>query len=152
MSILETANQLTSTVTTARSEFLALDDATARHKPTSDRWSIAEVVGHLVDSACNNHQRFIRAQESDTLEFPKYDQNSWAACNNYHERDWQELVELWYFYNLHIAHVMRAIPDDQLQTPCNITTYEPCTLEFLVTDYLDHLNHHLVKIRERLES
>lgn len=143
------ASQLTSTVGEWRIKLLELDQTTARHKPSADRWSIAEVLGHLVDSACNNHQRFVRAQESDALTFPKYNQNTWVSASDYQHCDWPQLVELWSLYNYHIAHVMRNIPERSLQTPCTITPYETCTLEFLVTDYLDHLYHHLKKIGER---
>ena len=152
MGTIETATSLIAVVTEARVWLLNLDAATVRHKPTPDRWSIAEVIGHLIDSACNNRQRFIRAQEEDEPTFSKYDQNSWAAKNGCHRSRWTDLVELWYFYNLHLAQVMRAIPNDQLGTPCTIAPSQTCALEFLVTDYLDHLNHHLEKIRERIED
>jgi len=151
MTVAETADQLVSTAREARSWLLDLSEEAVRHKPAPDRWSIAEVIGHLVDSACNNHQRFVRAQESETLEFPKYDQISWTAKGDYHGSNWAGLIELWFQYNCHLAHVIRNIPAEQLSTPCAITSYEPCTLEFLVTDYLDHLNHHMAKIRERVE-
>lgn len=152
MVTLKTATDLEAVVSAARGWLLKLDDVTVRHKPSADRWSIAEVVGHMIDSACNNHQRFIRAQELDELTFPKYEQNSWVAKSVYETADWSQLVQFWYLYNLHLAVVIRGIPSDQLSTSCTITPYDPCTLEYLVIDYLDHLNHHLAKIRERVES
>lgn len=150
MALEETAAALVERVEEASAQLRGLDEATARRRPTPDRWSIAEVIGHLIDSACNNHQRFIRAQEVDALTFPKYDQNSWAEKNGYQEADWPELVELWRLYNRRLAAVIRRIDPAELPTVCTITPYDPCTLEFLVTDYLDHLEHHLKKIRERL--
>lgn len=150
MPVTATAADLVARVEEA-SEWLArLDETTVRHKPTPERWSIAEVIGHLVDSATNNHQRFIRAQEADELVFPKYDQNSWAEKSGYHDADWRELVELWRLYNRLLAGVIRRIPAEKLTVRCTIGPYDPCTLEFLVVDYLDHLEHHLKKIRERL--
>ena len=104
----------------------------------------------MIDSACNNHQRFIRAQELPELTFPGYEQNLWVQKNGYHESDWRELVELWFLYNQRLADVIRRIPPEELETPCTITLYETCTLGFLVDDYLDHLLHHLGKIRERV--
>ena len=151
MKISTVAKKLQASISEARTWLAELDETTVRHKPTPDRWSIAEVVGHLVDSASNNHQRFIRAQELESLSFPKYEQNQWVALNRYHESEWTPLVELWYHYNLHLAHVIRNIPIDKLSTACTITPFDACTLEFLVTDYLDHLNHHLGKIQERLK-
>ena len=127
-----------------------IDEQTAHHKPSPERWSISEVIGHLVDSACNNHQRFIRGQEPGELTFPKYDQNFWVQAGNYRQHNWAALVSLWYGYNRHLAVVMAHVAEDQLDTPCTITPYDTCSLEFLITDYVDHLNHHLVKIKERI--
>lgn len=118
--------------------------------PSPGRWSIADVVGHLVDSACNNHQRFVRAQNADALIFPKYDQNAWVAAANYSNFDWPSLVSLWALYNRMLANLIRNIRHDDLQTPCTIGPNEACTLEFLVTDYVDHLDHHLTVLRNRL--
>ena len=150
MGVAKVAGNLEASVTDARTWLRELGDEQVRFKPSPDRWSIAEVVGHLVDSACNNHQRFIRAQTTDLLSFPKYEQNDWAKLGHYHTMSWQQLVELWFNYNCLITHVIRNIPDDQLLTRCEIVGYEPCTLDFLVEDYLVHLNHHLTKIRERI--
>lgn len=152
MSAQEIADQLAAVVNEARPWLSLLDETVVRHRPTPDRWSIAEVVGHLIDSACNNHQRFIRAQEGEKLTFPKYDQNSWVEKNGYHDSPWSPLVDLWCLYNLHLAQVIRNIPLQQLETECTITPYDACTLGFLVTDYVDHLKHHLAKIRERLDE
>jgi hypothetical protein len=33
------------------------------------KWSAKQVMGHLIDSAFNNHQRFVRAQLSSSLSF-----------------------------------------------------------------------------------
>ena len=133
-----------------RPKLLGLSVDAVRHKPKSNRWSIAEVIGHLVDSACNNHQRFVRAQECDSLTFPKYDQNTWVAVGNYNQSDWPSLVNLWHLYNQHIAQLIRNIPISQLDTPCTIAPYETCTLQFLIEDYLVHLQHHLDKLSERI--
>lgn len=149
-SVREVPDELESAVKQARDWLLELSDETVRFRPAPDRWTIAEVIGHLVDSATNNHQRFIRAQEVDSFTFPKYEQVSWVKLNDYGKSDWSTLVELWCLYNLHLAHVIRNIPADQWETECVIEPYPACTLGFLITDYLDHLNHHLVKIRERI--
>jgi hypothetical protein len=129
---------------------LELPSEAAHAKPSADRWSISEVVGHLVDSACNNHQRFVRAQSTDALEFPKYEQNEWVSAANYRQSDWQSLVRLCCDYNRMLASLIRSIPVESLAVPCTITPYDTCTLEFLVTDYLDHLNHHFAILDTRL--
>lgn len=146
----DTADKISALVDKWRPILESLSEEQFRFKPTADRWSIAEVIGHLVDSANNNHQRFIRAQRCSELTFPKYDQNHWVDACGYHSVDQSDLIQLWYHYNKIISNVLRRLPADQLKTPCTITPYETCSLEFLVTDYFTHLKHHLEKIHERI--
>ena len=121
----------------------------AAARPSPDVWSAQEVLGHLLDSATNNHQRFIRAQQEDSLKFPGYAQDFWMNSQNYSESDWDELLELWYLYNRHLARVIRRIPADRLDTTCTIGNSKPVTLRFLVEDYLPHMQHHLEQIYKR---
>jgi hypothetical protein len=106
-------------------------------------WSWKQVIGHLIDSASNNHQRFVRAILSDALEFPSYDQAGNVRVQAVQEVDWLLLVSLWSSYNRYLAHVIAQIPEDRSETVCRIGKGEPVTLGFLATDYLAHLLHHL---------
>ena len=143
------AAELTEVVQAALPRMTALSEATVTHRPAPDRWTIKEVLGHLIDSAANNHQRFVRAQFVSELVFPKYEQNEWVRSQHYNEIEWPELVELWRRYNLHLAHVVQNIAPEALGVRCTIGDYEPMTLKALTEDYLVHLKHHLAKIEER---
>ncbi|MFZ0960360.1 MAG: DinB family protein [Terriglobia bacterium] len=106
-------------------------------------WSRRQVLGHLIDSASNNHQRFVRASLADSLEFPAYDQNGWARVQSAEEADWSLLVALWANYNRYLAHVMAHLSVAKLDVPIRIGQNEPVTLAFVAKDYLRHLVHHL---------
>lgn len=147
---IDTASEIESLIVSWRSRLLELDAATANAKPAADRWSISEVVGHLVDSACNNHQRFVRAQYCSDFVFPKYEQNEWVAAAHYQHADWESLVELWYYYNRQMAVIIRNMPKSSLSTPCTIMPFETVTLGFLVSDYLEHMKHHLNIMADRI--
>lgn len=147
----EAASEIEAIVEDWRKRLLRIEAETAHEKPNSDRWSISEVIGHLIDSACNNHQRFIRAQAVDELVFPKYDQNAWVAGADYRHASWESLVHLWHHYNRLIAVLVRNVALDQLSTPCTIEPHEPCTLGFLIDDYVVHLQHHCEKLAERIK-
>jgi hypothetical protein len=109
-------------------------------------WSRKEVIGHLVDSASNNHQRFVRAALQPSLEFPAYDQNGNVRFEGPQEADWSLLVSLWAAYNRYLAHVIARLPASKLDTVCRIGSGKPVTLGFLATDYVTHLAHHLSQI------
>jgi hypothetical protein len=106
-------------------------------------WNRKELLGHLIDSAANNHQRFVRAQLGDALVFPSYEQDSWVAAQRYRDRPWSELVDVWTAFNTHVANAIEAVPPAKLSTKCVIGAEEPVTLEWLMRDYLRHLRHHL---------
>lgn len=146
------AEDLIATVDKAAGELLRLSDALVAARPAPDRWTIKEVIGHLIDSAANNHQRFVRAQFAKELIFPKYEQNQWVSAQHYNAVEWPQLVELWQSYNRHLGHVVRHVDKNALAVRCVIGSYEPVTLLFLMEDYVDHMKHHLHKIAERVES
>lgn len=140
------ADELRSTVEDACVRFAAIPEeaaATGRHPGA---WSSKEVLGHLIDSASNNHQRFVRMQMADYLEMPNYEQESWVRSQGYAQESWTNLVELWRRYNLHLAHVLSRVPQAALQNRCKIGDHEPMTLERIATDYLSHMRHHLEQI------
>lgn len=109
-------------------------------------WSRKQVMAHLIDSASNNHQRFVRAAQQVSLDFPGYDQDGNIQVQAPQEADWGLLVSLWAAYNRYLAHIIAHLPASKLETPCRIGSGQPVTLGFVATDYLTHLVHHLVQI------
>ena len=126
-----------------------IDERVAVTKPGPGVWSIKEIIGHLVDSAANNHQRFVRAQSVDALTFPSYDQDEAVNVQDFQNYSWPELIQFWRLYNRHLAHVIERIPADKQDVACSIGPNEPKSLEWLVQDYLVHLRHHMNQIEER---
>ena len=109
-------------------------------------WSRKELIAHLIDSASNNHQRFVRAAQQVSLEFPGYDQAGNIKVQVPLLAPWPVLVSLWASYNRYLSHLIAHLPADKLQTPCRIGDSDPVTLAFLVEDYVVHLEHHLAQI------
>jgi hypothetical protein len=137
-----------------------MSEAESRRKSAPGDWAPVEILGHLVDSAANNHQRFVRAQFTDDLVFSGYEQNEWVSSQRYADESWPELIQLWSAYNLHLHHVASVIPAPILTKPRANHTLdqiafklveknEPATLEYLIRDYVDHLRHHLDQIFNR---
>jgi hypothetical protein len=133
-------------VTDANPRLLQISPEIVLRKASPDDWSKQEILGHLVDSALNNHQRFVRGALNAARDFPPYDQNRWVAIQGYNEGKWEELVELWTQVNLHLCRIIERIPQGALDNPCNIGKETPVSLGFVVGDYLRHLNMHLEQI------
>jgi len=142
----ELSDKLVRVVRSAESILLQVPEAESSKPVLSGGWSRKQVLGHLIDSASNNHQRFVRAALQASLDFPGYDQDGCVRVQAVEEADWTLLVSLWAGYNRYLAHVIAHLPDSKLETLCRIGLDEPVTLRFLADDYLRHLLHHLGQI------
>lgn len=147
----DTANQIRRTVDEASAAMVRMkpDEVSLRRRP--DGWSKKEILGHLIDSAANNHQRFVRASYHAAASFPTYDQNAWVRIQQYQASEWVGLVTLWSAFNRHLSDVIDRIPEEAKSSPCNVGKAEPVTLGFVVTDYLRHLQHHVSQILDQKE-
>jgi hypothetical protein len=142
----QTAERLWRILTATPPRLVDISDADASHATTKGHWSKKEVLGHLIDSAANNHQRFVRAQLAPSLELPEYEQEGWVAAQAYGTESWPDLVNLWLLYNRHLLHVIRHIPETALSVPCSIGGKPPVPLREVVSGYMEHLEHHLAQI------
>jgi hypothetical protein len=145
------------TVDGSAGRLLELSSVDAAKRPAPGKWSPKEIIGHLIDSASNNHGRFVRAQLQDDLIFDGYEQAEWVRVEGYQQRKWADLVLLWQALNHHLAHVMAAADPDALTRPRarhNLDSLawrpvdrgEPATLEYFMRDYVGHLKHHLRQV------
>jgi hypothetical protein len=143
------ALKLQATVEREAAQISRLTEADAAVKGSSPAWSKKEELGHLIDSAANNHVRFVRASLEPEFRGPTYQQNGWVDRHGYYDMPWDDIVEFWRRYNALLAAVVRRIPEDRLQTPCVIGDSAPVTLRFLIEDYVLHMQHHLDHILRR---
>ncbi len=114
-------------------------------KINSTKWSKKEILGHLIDSAANNHQRFIRVQY-ENIPTIIYDQNKWNELNHYQQLESKHIIQLWTIYNQHLLEILKRIPEENMCLELNVGNEINVTLQFLMDDYLLHLEHHLKQI------
>jgi hypothetical protein len=144
--MMELSDKLLSVIEVAEPRLRQISEMESTKPVLSGGWSRKQVIGHLIDSASNNHQRFVRAAQQASLDFPGYDQEGNIRVQAPQEADWALLVSLWAAYNRYLAHVIAHVPASKLETPCRIGSREPVSLAFIATDYLTHLVHHLNQI------
>ena len=142
----ELSDQLRRLVEAAEPALRQIPESDSMSPALPGGWSRKQVLGHLIDSASNNHQRFVRAMLQSSLDFPGYDQQGNIRVQAVQEADWVLLISLWAAYNRYLAHLIAHIPPSQRDIPCRIGAGEPITLGFLASDYLTHLRHHLRQI------
>jgi hypothetical protein len=145
------------TVVSATGRLRQISPEQSARQPGPEKWSVKEILGHLIDSAANNHQRFVRAQFTNDLVFPGYEQERWVSAQKYADEPWPDLIQLWSSYNMHLAHVISAIPEDSLMRARihhnldqlamrPVDKNDAATLDYFVRDYLVHMKHHLEQI------
>lgn len=117
-------------------------------KPSDDSWSLREIVGHLIDSASNNHQRFVRLQLDDLLDFPVYEAEAWVQTQNYNNVDWRTLVALWYHYNCLLINVIENA-DEKTFDNVWVKNEESIPLLELIQDYYKHMSLHIEHFNRR---
>lgn len=147
----------------AAARMLAMDDEKTSRPRAPGQWSRKEIVGHLIDSAVNNHARFVRAVLQDDLVFDGYDQDGWVRAQRYRERSWPALVRVWRLLNRQIADVVGGMPAEALERPrrrhnLHEIAFRPApvdaeaTLAYLIRDYVAHLQHHLAQVLEPADA
>jgi hypothetical protein len=154
---------LATTVDEAAVALVSLPETVVTWRPTATSWSAKEIIGHLIDSATNNHQRFVRASSQPDLVFPGYAQEEWVRVQAYDHASWYELLSLWRGYNRHLVRVMASIPEEVRTRPHSrhnlheigwksFAPDAPATLDDLMADYVGHLQHHVGQVHDRVRA
>ncbi len=148
----ESAAALDAAVDATLAVLARFDEPTSQAPLRPGGWCARETLGHLIDSACNNHRRFMVGQSRGVAKFDGYEQDEWVDRQHYRAEPWQALVSLWAAYNRHLAHVMRHTSIEAAAAaglaPDGSTEV---TVRFLMDDYVGHLQHHVRQMSAFLE-
>jgi hypothetical protein len=142
----QTADRLAGILASIPLRLSDMSDADASRPTVPGHWSKKQILGHLIDSAANNHQRFVRAQLAASYEGPSYQQSGWVSTQAYATENWPDLVNLWLLYNRHLLHIIRNVNQAALPVPCVIGGDAPVPLSEVMSSYVDHMEHHLAQI------
>ena len=123
-------------------------------KRNNQNRTIKQILGHLIDSASNNHQRMIRLQYNTNLTFPDYRQDNdlWIALQDFQTEDWNNLIQLWKYFNLHMVQVIKSVDQSKLDNYWHDFEGTKVTLQEMIEGYLWHINLHLNEIQELIDK
>ena len=127
----------------------ALDGQRASVPRGQGKWSPKEELGHLIDSASNNHLRFARGAMQPEVRDAGYAQEDWVRLHGYSGMQWDSIVNFWFEYNTLLARLVERIAPDRLATVCFIGENAPVTLGFVIEDYILHMQHHIDQLLRR---
>jgi hypothetical protein len=144
-------SSLAAVVAHALPHLSAISEQGAAQRPAPNKWSKKEILGHLIDSAANNHQRLVRLQLEREISLSGYEQDGWVRVTRYQDKPWGEIIALWAAYNRHLATIIETLDPSALDHVWHAPDGD-VTLEFIATDYVRHLKHHLNQIGLNLQT
>jgi len=146
--------ELNSTVDDFFNKYKGLDNKITSTRLGVDKWTLKEIVGHLIDSASNNHQRFVRLQIVDELIFPGYgkDNSKWLEIEKYNELNFYDIISLWKQYNILIGNIIKETDEGKLENYWIKSDGDKITLKDLMIDYVRHMREHVKHFEETLKE
>jgi hypothetical protein len=138
--------QFQARLSAAEARLSAVSEDAASQPFREGGWMRKELLGHLLDSAANNHQRFVRAALDGHWIGPGYAQEAWVQLHGYYEMAWAELLASWRERNATLSRIVSRIDESTLDAPCKIGDHDTVTLRFVIEDYLRHMDHHIDQI------
>lgn len=151
----DTAKELDNIIESFKDDYMNLNESLTEIRISDDKWTLKEIIGHLIDSASNNHQRFIRLKLSNELEFPDYKNDEWLQIHNYNNMKFSELLSLFFYYNKLMVNIIANIDEKCLNSRWNVLWDENSTfitLEKLANHYVEHIKIHFSHFMERLNE
>ncbi|GGB69814.1 DinB family protein [Fictibacillus barbaricus] len=137
-------NQINHWIQSLPKEYNSMSEIEISNRPSPNKWSKKEILGHLCDSAINNIERFVKIQYAEQpYVIQSYNQEQWVVVQNYQDRPLNEILNLFQTLNKQVINIIINIPVKKLSYLCNIGNNHQKTLEWLIQDYLEHMEHHI---------
>jgi hypothetical protein len=148
------SNELNEAVNLFFDKYKDLNDEITSDRPADDTWTPKEIIGHLIDSASNNHQRFVRLQIVHELVFPGYaeDNTRWLQVQRYNDMNFSDLLFLWKQYNVLLGHIIEKADVSRLDSCWIKPDGDSITLKDLMMEYVSHLKGHFQHFEETLRE
>ena len=147
-------NELDLVVNAFYNKYRDLDNEITSKRSAANKWTLKEIIGHLIDSASNNHQRFVRLQIVDELIFPGYgkDNSKWLEIQKYNEMNFSDIMLLWKQYNVLLGNIIKEVDESKLENRWINSEGDKIILRDLMIDYIRHLKDHTQHFGQTLQE
>ncbi|RYZ85664.1 MAG: DinB family protein, partial [Proteobacteria bacterium] len=148
----KTAKAIDDALKTATAVIMNASEEKLSRRSGEGIWSAKEILGHLIDSALHNLVRFTEAQHLDEpYRHRKYDQEQLVLLNDYQHQETEDLLVLWLSLNRQISKIVASADETIIARKVVFGDGTSTDLKFLMKDYVDHLDHHLHKMKSLLK-
>ena len=137
-------------IAAAEKSLSAITEELASQPARTGGWLRKEELGHLLDSAQNNHQRIALAAINCEYAGPEYAQNAWVDLHGYRTMTWTELLAFWKTRNQMLHRIIANIPEERLSSWVRIGDSPAMTLSAWIDDYLHHMADHVTQMTTAL--
>src|SRR5690554_5118637 len=113
-----------------------------------DKWTIKEIVGHLIETERVFAYRALSFSRGDRGPLPGMNQNDWMEMNNYNSRTLNNLVNEYLAVRVATAHLFKTMSKDMI-AKSGIADGAEFSVRALAFIIAGHEIHHLNIIKEK---
>jgi hypothetical protein len=121
-------------------------------KLSEDKWTLKEMVSHLVEEASISHQFYIRLQIDRRVKLPVYDSEIWQKITKIKGFNFLELINLWKSYNYFLIYLIQQIDEKDLDNMGEGEGME-FSLKYCIEEYfIRQMDFHIELYKKRIEE
>ena len=128
--------------------FLNLPDDNAEYRYAEDKWTMKDMLQHIIDTERIMQYRLLRIARNDNTPLPGFDENHYASSAEANKRSFVELKEEFKAVRKSTDLLLKSFNETALQQKGNVSNH-PVTANAIAFIIFGHLLHHKQIIEER---
>jgi hypothetical protein len=138
------ANQLDETLELLR----GIDEQRASYRYAPDKWSIKQLLGHLIDTERVFAYRALRFARNDSNRLTGFDQDQFVNGADFDSRNFSDLVDEFQHVRKATIHLLKPLSDEEWLRR-GVANEDEITVRALAHVMAGHVRHHTEILRTR---
>lgn len=126
----------------------AIPEAKASFAYAEDKWTIKELVGHVIDTERIMAYRLLRISRNDTTPLAGFDENHYVTHAHFSDRSLSSLADEFASVRQSNMFLINTLNEEELSR-VGVANEKPITARALLFILAGHLNHHRRILQER---